>query len=110
VTPRHGSGTQKLRERALAMNLSHQALAMNLSHRGHLEGVVRWVIAVTLAMDDILLVLWLSKLLLLLWLSRLLLLAWGTAGCLLLDGEATPGGLASGMMDVNHLQFRSRRV
>jgi hypothetical protein len=77
-------------------------------------------------MDDILLVLRLSKLLLLLWLSRhlllqlnrlqllwlnsLLLLAWGTAGCQLPDGEATSSAIVSGTMDVNHLQFRSRRV
>jgi hypothetical protein len=77
-------------------------------------------------MDDILLVLWLSTLLLLLGLSRLILLwfnrlhllrlsrlllpAWGTIGDQLPDGEATSGALESGTMDVNHLQFRSRRV
>jgi hypothetical protein len=69
---------------------------------------------------------WLSKLLLLLWLSRLLLLwlnrlqllrlnrllllAWGTAGCQLPDRKVTSGALVSGMMNLNHLQFRSRRV
>jgi hypothetical protein len=85
-------------------------------------------------MDDILLVLWLRRLLLLLWLSRLLLLrlnmlqllrlnrlqllrlrsllllAWGTTRCQLPDGEVTLGALVSGTTDVNHLQFRSRRV
>jgi hypothetical protein len=76
--------------------------------------------------DDILLALLLSKLLLLLWLSkllllrlnrlqllglsRLLLLAQGTVGCQLPDGEATSKALVSGTTDVNHLQFRSRRV
>jgi hypothetical protein len=87
--------------------------------------VIRWVIAVTLAVDDILLVLWLSKLLLLLWLSRLLLLqlnrlqllwlnrlllAWGTVGCQLADGGMTSSALASRTMNVNHLKFRSRIV
>jgi hypothetical protein len=76
--------------------------------------------------DDILLVLWLSKLLLMLWLSRLpllrlnrlqllrlnslLQLVQGTTGCQLPDGEMTFGALVSYTMDVNHLQFRSRRV
>jgi hypothetical protein len=70
--------------------------------------------------------LWLSKLLLLLWLSslllrwlnklqvlrlsRFLLLVWGTAGCQLPNGEATFDSLTSGMMNVNHLQFRIIRV
>jgi hypothetical protein len=94
---------------------------------------VRRVIVIALAVDDILLVLWLSKLLCLLWLDRLLLwlnglqllwlsrllllrlkslllLARGTTGCQLPNGEMTPGTLMSGTTDVDHLQFRSRRV
>jgi hypothetical protein len=81
--------------------------------------VVRWVIAITLAVDDIYLMLQLSKLLLLLWLSRLLLLwlsklqllwlnnllllAWATARCQLPDGDTTSSALMSGMRYVNHL-------
>jgi hypothetical protein len=81
--------------------------------------VVGWVVGVTLVVDDIPLVLWLSKLLLLLWLnrlllvwlhrhqllrlSRLLLLAWGTARCKLPNDEMTSGALTSSMTDVNHL-------
>jgi hypothetical protein len=77
-------------------------------------------------MDDILHMLRLSKLLLLLWLSRLLLrwlnrlqlmwlnsllqLARDTVGCQLPDGEVTSSTLVNSMMNVNHLQFRSRRV
>jgi hypothetical protein len=73
------------------------------------RGVVGWVVDVALAVDDILLMLWLSKLLFLLWLSRvillqlnglqllwlnsLLLLAQDTVGCQLPDGEATSGVL-----------------
>jgi hypothetical protein len=98
--------------------------------------VIRWVIAVTLAVDDILLVLWLSKfhllrlsrLLLLLWLSRFLLLLWlsglqlllwlssllwlarGTSGWQLPDGKMTSSALMSGTTNVNHLQFGNRRV
>jgi hypothetical protein len=34
----------------------------------------------------------------------------GTMRCQLPDGEMTFGALASGMTDVNHLQFRNRRV
>jgi hypothetical protein len=86
-----------------------------------------------LVVDDIVLVSWLSKLLLLLWLNRLLLLwfnrlllwlnrlqmlwlnkllllAWGTVRCQLPDGETTSSALASGMMDVNLLKFRNRKV
>jgi hypothetical protein len=81
--------------------------------------VVGWVVGVTLVVDDIPLVLWLSKLLLLLWLnrlllvwlhrhqllrlSRLLLLVWGTARCKLPNDEMTSGALTSSMTDVNHL-------
>jgi hypothetical protein len=60
VTPHRRRRTLKLLEWALALSLSHR-------------GVVRWDIAVTLAVDDILIMLWLSKLLVLLRLSRLLL-------------------------------------
>jgi hypothetical protein len=67
VTPRRRSGTLKLLEWAPALSLSHQA---------HSGSVLERVIAVTLAMDDALLLLWLSKLLSLLRLSRLLLLLW----------------------------------
>jgi hypothetical protein len=64
-----------------------------------------------------LLLLWLNRLLLLrlnrllqLWLNRLLLLARGIVGCQLPDGETTSSALVSGMMNVNHLQFRDRRL
>jgi hypothetical protein len=50
------------------------------------------------------LLLWLNRLQLLR-LSRLLLLTRGTTGCQLLDGKATSSVLASGTMNVNHLQF-----
>jgi hypothetical protein len=113
--------------RSRTLKLLEQALAMSLSCQDHSGSVVRWVVAVTLAVDYILLVLLLSKLLLLLlwlsrllllwlnrllllWLNRLLLLARGTAGCQLPNGETTFGALASGMTSVNHLHFRSRRV
>jgi hypothetical protein len=73
--------------------------------------------------DGILLSLWLRKLLLL-WLSRLLLLglnsllrlnsllqlAQDIVGCQLPDSKMTSNALVSGMTDVNHPQFRDRRV
>jgi hypothetical protein len=82
-------------------------------------------ILLLLRLSNLLLLLWLSRLLLLwlsrvllrwlhrlqqLWLNRLLLLARGTAGCQLLDSEMTSSAHVSGMTDVNHLQFRIRRV
>jgi hypothetical protein len=71
-----------------------------------------------MAVDDMLLLLWLSKLLrllwlsrlLLLWLNRLLLLAWVSVECQLTDGETTSSALMSDTMKVNHLHFRNRRV
>jgi hypothetical protein len=63
------------------------------------------------------LLLWLRRLLLLgldklrlLLLNRPLLMAWGTTGCQLPDGEMTSSALAGGSTNVNHLQFRDRRV
>jgi hypothetical protein len=53
---------------------------------------------------------WLNRLLLLLWFIRLLLLARCTTGCQLPDGETTSSALASDTVDVDHLQFRDRRV
>jgi hypothetical protein len=87
------------------------------------QGVVWWVVAVTLAVDSILLwlrlskllLLWLNRLLLLglnrqMWFNRLLLLARGSTGCQQPDGKMTYSALVSDMMDVNHLHFRDRRV
>jgi hypothetical protein len=48
--------------------------------------------------------------LLLLRLNRLLLLARGTTLCQLPDGEMTSKALVSGTTNVDHLQFRDRRV
>jgi hypothetical protein len=76
-------------------------------------------------MDNILLWLWLSQPLLLwlksllllrldklglLCLNRLLLLVQGTVGCQLPNGKTNFSAFASGMTNVNHLQFRDRRV
>jgi hypothetical protein len=68
-----------------------------------------WLTRLQLVRLNRLQLLWLNRLQLL-WLNSLLLLARGTGGCQLPDGEMTYGALASGTMDVNHLQFRSRRV
>jgi hypothetical protein len=74
-----------------------------------MDSILLWLSRLLLLWLNRLLLLWLNRFLLW-WLNRLLLLMRGTTGCQLPDGKMISSALASGIVNVNHLQFRDRRV
>jgi hypothetical protein len=73
------------------------------------DNILLWVSRLLLLWLNRLLLLWLNMLHLL-WLNRLLLLTRGTMGCQMPDDKMISSALVSGTMNVNHVQFRDRRV